>query len=483
MFERPGIRNNMGAGQQEQSFLSMSKSAGNCTRYNKVRGIIMAIIMRKSGQKRDGGDKKKALYTWSGCGLVIILTLVTVLPNMASEPKPDYSSFSSSKMQDLADLPFGSDSEEDEFLRNNPEYKQLSNIDLLNSLFSPEERQERQIRDEEDGIPLPPDPEYEEIFSQKRKVEKAKEIVKERGEKKTRAREQFVKEKQIQQEREKQKAIVREEQKRIKREQEKAKIQQTNPLPPIAKYTPPAKNSNPRQQVRSSQEPPKSKPITFSGSNMVGGTGGGTSVTSSIWRYEGKNINTGTANNTPLTGKDIDYAMKHGRNVGLDTALLSSAKGAKAGDAEGAATGAIDAFQKEATAVDLDKAKQEVGIDEEGDIPDGVDMGIQDELKRAINDEAEKNDNNNDDDKKNNNGNGTNENCMKRDGSPDWQCWLMKAANTALEQGLGALTNCITGGCGGDGWQILSDKNGPIMQDGKYVMYKGNQMKLVELKP
>ena len=442
----------------------------------------MTIIMRKSGQKRDGGDKKKALYTWSGCGLVIILTLVTVLPNMGAEPKPDYSSFASSKMQDLADLPFGTDSEEDEFLRNNPEYKQLSNIDLLNSLFSPEERKERQISDEENGTPPPPDPEYKEIFSQKRKVEKAKEIIKERGEKKAKAREQFIKDKKVQQVREQQKAIKREEQKRIKREQEQAKVQQSAPLPQVAKYTPPSKDNT--RQVRPSKDNPQSKPTTFAGGTMVGGTGGGSSVTGSIWRYEGKNINTDTANNNKLTGKDIDYAMKHGRNVGLDSALISSAKGANAGDAESAATGAIDAFQKEAAAIDLDKAKQEVGIDEEGDIPDGVDMGIQDELNRAINDEIDDNENNkDDDDKNNNNGNGTNENCMKRDGSPDWNCWLMKGLNGLLETGLNALSSCITGGCGGGDWKLATNSNGPITNDnGEYLMYNGKSMKWVNPK-
>ena len=418
----------------------------------------MTIIMRKSGQKRDSGDKRKALYTWSGCGLVIILTLVTVLPNIGAEPKPDYSSFASTRMQDLADLPFGTDAEEDEFLRDNPEYKQLSNMDLLNSLFSPEERKERQIRDEEDGTPPPPDPEYKEIFKQKRKVEKAKEIIKERSEKKAKAREQFIKDKQVQQAKEQKKAVERAQQKAIREQQrtntrqpvntQQVNVPQQKGVPQMARV--PQTNDTSRQP-RSTKE--QSKPTTFNTGSMVGGTGGGTSVTGNIWRYEGKNINTGNgAPSNSLTGKDIDFAMQKGRAVGLDAALIGSAKGANAGDAEGAAAGAIDAFQKEATASDLDKAKQEVGIDDSDDVPEGVNMGIQDELKRAINDEAEKNENNNnDDDKNNDNGKGTNENCMKRDGSPDWQCWGMKALNSIFDTLLSSVSSCITGGCKGSG--------------------------------
>ena len=47
----------------------------------------MAIIMRSSGQKRDQGDKRKQLYTWVGCGLVGVLTLIGVLPNAGREPQ------------------------------------------------------------------------------------------------------------------------------------------------------------------------------------------------------------------------------------------------------------------------------------------------------------------------------------------------------------------------------------------------------------
>ena len=432
--------------------------------------------MRKSGQKRDSGDKKKALYTWSGCGLVVILTLVTVLPNMGAGAQPDYSSFSSSKMQDLADLPFGTDAEAADFLRNNPEYKEVSNLDLLNSLFSSADRKERQMKDKEEGNPPPPDPEYKEIFQQRHKAEKAKEIVKERNAKRIMAKQEFAKAKEIQQVKEQRKALERE-QKRVEREQQKRKVnaQQQKNVQNLAKVT----QKNDSRQVRASKDQPgQSKPATLGGGSKAGGSGASSAVTGSIWGYEGKNINTGNATTNPLTSKDIDLAMDKGRAVGLDAALLSSAKGANAGDAEGAASGAIDAFQREVTAEDLDKAKQQVGIDEEEELPDGVDMGIQDELDRAINDEAEKNNNDNGDDDDDDGGDGdsTNTNCIKRDGSPDWSCWGMNALTTLFNELVSGVSGCITGGCGGNDWKMATNKDGPIMKDGAVLFYdsRGN---------
>lgn len=494
----------------------------------------MTIIMRKSGQKRDGGDGRKALYTWSGCGLVIILTLVTVLPNIGAEPQPDYSNFSSSRMQDLAALPFGTDAEEADFLRDNPEYKQLSNMDLLGSLFSSEDRKERQIKDQEEGTPPPPDPEYKEIFNQKYKIEKAKEVVQEREEKKVRAKEQFAKAKEELQVKEQMKAVERE-QKKKEKAQERAKEKEQQKMDPQQKsnvsqkmyaqqknvqqqgVTPQQRSSfqqssfqqqrsfqqqqqqQQRQQqqvakgkqnikapqqnesgrsIRSTKEQNQTRPASLSGGSMAGSSGGGGSATvGSIWRYEGTSskavngVGSGSMNNG-LTNKDIAFAMEKGRSAGLDAALLSSAKGANAGDAEGAAAGAIDAFQKEVTADDLAKAKQEVGIDEEEALPEGVDMGIQDELNRAINDELDKNDNNNNDNDNNNNnggGDGTNANCIKRDGSPDWTCWGMNALNTVLNELLSGVSGCITGGCKGGG--LTKEAKKAITEKGGFEYY------------
>ena len=157
----------------------------------------MAIIMRSSGQKRDQGDKRKQLYTWVGCGLVGVLTLIGVLPNAGREPQaPDYSKFSSSRMQDLAALPFGSDAEAGSFLRENPEYSEVSNADLLGSLFSSEDRQERQAQDKAEGVPPPPDPEYKDIAMQKAKAEENELIKEARKQREVREKDRYNKERE-----------------------------------------------------------------------------------------------------------------------------------------------------------------------------------------------------------------------------------------------------------------------------------------------
>lgn len=366
----------------------------------------MSIIMRGSGQKRDSGDKRKQLYTWSGCGLVIILTLVAVVPHMGSDPQPDYSKFSSSRMQDLAALPFGTDAEASDFLRGNPEYKDVSNADLLGSLFSAEDRKARQVKDKEAGTPPPPDPEYKAIFDEKQKVEKARQVMQERVEKKEKAKTQYAKDKAAQQ----------------------------------------AKADKKRQ---SRQVQNQTRPATLAGGSRVGGSGGGGSATvGSIWRYEGKDLksNQGMPASHATTAKDLAFARDKGRGVGLDTAAIESAKGANAEDAETAAAGAIDAFQKEVSAEDLEKDKEELGLEE---LPEGVDPDLQDDINRAINDDLDNNNNNNNDDNKNNNNNddGYNDNCMNKKGKVSTECLKAKLKSEFLSALISNSFSCLTSGC------------------------------------
>lgn len=317
----------------------------------------MAIIMRSSGQTRDQGEKRKQLYTWVGCGLVIVLTLISVVPNMGGEKKPDYSQFSSSKMQDLAALPFGTDAEASSFLRDNAEYKAISNADLLGSLFSSEEREERKAKDKAEGVPPPPDPEYREIAKQKAKEEEIRMINKDRIERRSKDRQIF--------------------------QQEKERVQQKE----REKVSKIAKNKNAKQQVRNQNNLTSPKTLSTGGRSSV--SGGSTGVTGSIWRYEGKDVkgaNTAIANHV-ATAQDVAFAKERGRSVGLDVAAIESMKGANAESADAAAAGAIDAFQGEVKPEDLEKDEQELGLEE---LPQGLNEDLQDDLKRSIGDDINK---------------------------------------------------------------------------------------------
>ena len=389
----------------------------------------MSIIMRGSGQKRDSGDKRKQLYTWSGCGLVIILTLVAVVPHMGSEPQPDYSKFSSSRMQDLAALPFGTDAEASDFLRGNPEYKDVSNADLLGSLFSAEDRKARQVKDKEAGTPPPPDPEYKAIFDEKQKVEKARQVMQERVEKKEKAKTQYAKDKAAQQ-----------------------------------------AKADKKRQSRQAQN--QTRPATLAGGSRVGGSGGGGSATvGSIWRYEGKDLksNQGMPASHATTAKDLAFARDKGRGVGLDTAAIESAKGANAEDAETAAAGAIDAFQKEVSAEDLEKDKEELGLEE---LPEGVDPDLQDDINRAINDDLNNNDNDNDDNNNNNNNDdGYNDNCMNKKGKVSTECLKAKLKSEFLSALISNAFSCLTSGC----WNNWAKKKDGAIGSGDYFLdNKGN---------
>ena len=400
----------------------------------------MAIIMRSNGQKRDQGDKRKQLYTWVGCGMVIVLTLISVVSNMGSESKaPDYSKFSSSRMQDLAALPFGSDAEASNFLRGNPEYSEVSNADLLGSLFSSEDRKERHEKDISEGIPPAPDPEYREILKQKERDEEAKIIEEARIQRRSRDKEIYNQEKE----------------RVLKKEKEK-----------VSRIT-----KNQDQKVRSQNN--TTKPGTLE-SNRFSNSGGSasTGVTGSIWRYEGKDIKGGGVSsdiaNHVANSQDIAFAKKYGRNVGLDVAAIESIKGANAESAEGAAAGAIDAFQGGVDAEGLEKDEQELGLDEE--LPT-IDPSLQDDIGRSINDEIKNEQNSK------NNSSGTakgkeysiNENCMDTNGHFVRSCFWSNFWSNLGKAGI----DCVTSGCWTNWFKDSNSVSGDYaFHDGK-LFYKG----------
>ncbi|MCR5504429.1 MAG: hypothetical protein K6E94_02510 [Elusimicrobiaceae bacterium] len=350
----------------------------------------MSLIIRN--KKKDDGDKRKQLYTWVGCGLVMVLTLVAVVPNLGSDNKPDYSKFSNSRMADLAALPFGTDAEAGNFLRNNPEYQDASNADLLGSLFSSDDRKARQAADKEKGTPPPPDPEYKAIADQNKLVEKHKKVAEKRVEKRKKANKEYAD----------------------------------------------AKKKVNARQARGGKTLQAGK----------GGSGGGASsgVTGSIWSYQGKNINgSGMPSAHTATAQDYASAKKYGRNVGVYQAGIESAKGANAKDGDTAAAGAMDAFQKGLTGEELAKDAEEAGLDE---LPEGVSADLRDELAHDLSDDVDDYNDNGDDDgnKDNNNEYSINENCIDNKGNPVWKCFGMKALNEALSMGFGYITWGIQGG-------------------------------------
>ncbi len=350
----------------------------------------MALIMRN--KKKDDGDKRKQLYTWVGCGLVMVLTLVAVVPNLGSDNKPDYSKFSNSRMADLAALPFGTDAEAGNFLRNNPEYQDASNADLLGSLFSSDDRKARQAADKEKGTPPPPDPEYKAIADQNKLVEKHKKVAEKRVEKRKKANKEYADAK---------------------------------------------KKVNARQAT--------------GGKTLQAGKGGGVSgassgVTGSIWSYQGKNINgSGMPSAHTATAQDYASAKKYGRNVGVYQAGIESAKGANAKDGDAAAAGAMDAFQKGLTGEELAKDAEEAGLDE---LPEGVSADLRDELAHDLSDDVDDyNDNGDDDNGKDPKDYTIGDNCLDSNGEVVWKCMMMKG----IEAGINIVSSYLSWGLQG-GW-------------------------------
>jgi len=384
----------------------------------------MTIIMRKSGQKRDGGDdKKKQLYTWSGCGLVVILTLVMVLPNVGKQQQPDYSKFSSSRMQDLAALPFGTDDEAADFLRGNPEYKDVSNTDLLGSLFSAEDRKARHEQDELNGAPPPPDPEYREIYEEKLKEEKAKEIVQERSERRTREVEQYNKAK-----------ADRAEKVKKKKEERLASARKS-------------KEQNPTK-VGSLQRGPSSS----------GGGSASTSVVGSIWASSDKKTNStpGTApSKHDLTAKDLAFAKDKGKGMGFYQAAVESQKAAKADTAEGRLGGMMDAFSGNVDAKDLEKDKDELGLKEDEDITDLIDTAEKDDLTNAISDDVNEQTSNAEEDALNNSEYSIDANCIDSNGKWVSACFWSNLGTQLITSTVNGLVNCVTSGC----WNNWGNKN------------------------
>ena len=336
---------------------------------------------------------------------------------MGSEPKaPDYSKFSSSRMHDLAAMPFGTDAETGMFLRDNPEYEGVSNEDLLGSLFSAEDKKERQEQDKAEGVPPPPDPEYRAIAKQKELDEKNKQIQENRIQRQKKDKEDYDKRKKEVAKREKDRN-----EKIVKKKNEKKNQQQV-------------RNQNGKTSFGS-----------LSGNSNHSVSGGNSSVTGSIWRADSKDIKNNN-NSMPAshatTAQDFAFAKNMGRGD-LYTAAVESTKGAKSGSAEGAAEGAIDAFQKDVTADKLEEDKNELGLEE---LPSGVNPELQNDIERAINDEATQQAKSNRDSSNTAPGKEytINENCMDSNGNFVRSCFWSKFWFKLADWGFQTATTLVT---------------------------------------
>lgn len=129
----------------------------------------MALII-KSGKTDKNKDKKQA-YTWAACILVAVFLLSIVLPLLGSG-KGGSSDDYKDRAFDLASLPFTNDAAESALLTSD-KYQDVAKKDLISTLFSKKEKEERQASDAKKGTP-PPDAEYQEVADKKARVEERK---------------------------------------------------------------------------------------------------------------------------------------------------------------------------------------------------------------------------------------------------------------------------------------------------------------------
>lgn len=133
----------------------------------------MAVVLKSN----NGGGKKSPVSAWLGYGAVAVFGLAiiaTAFMGGGKAPDPMDSAYSYSDFKDLADMPFSNDEAEAELL-SSVRYGDIAKNDLINALFSEEDKEARQAEDALNGAPEPPDAEYAEAAKAKEKVRTAKE--------------------------------------------------------------------------------------------------------------------------------------------------------------------------------------------------------------------------------------------------------------------------------------------------------------------
>lgn len=133
----------------------------------------MAVVLKSN----NGGGKKSPVSAWLGYGAVAVFGLAVVATAFmggGKTPDPMDSAYSYSDFKDLADMPFSNEEAEAELL-SSVRYGDIAKNDLINALFSEEDKEARKADDALNGVPEPPDAEYAEAAKAKAKVRTAKE--------------------------------------------------------------------------------------------------------------------------------------------------------------------------------------------------------------------------------------------------------------------------------------------------------------------
>ncbi len=126
----------------------------------------MAIIT--GNKKSKAAQDKRQAYTWAACIMVAVFVIAIAAPLLSSGSKSeeDYRA----RAYDLAQLPFNNDAAEEALLAQ-AQYSDIPKNDLINSIYSKEDKAERQATDAVEGVPAPPDDEYKAAAVQRERKE------------------------------------------------------------------------------------------------------------------------------------------------------------------------------------------------------------------------------------------------------------------------------------------------------------------------
>ena len=133
----------------------------------------MAVVLQGSN---GGGNKKGPVSSLIAYGVVGVFGIAVICMTLFGGPKADPldKDYSYNKYNDLADMAFSDDAAEAELLASG-KYNDIAKNDLINALFSKEDKENRIQEYKVNGAPPPPDAEYAEAAQKKAEVKQAKE--------------------------------------------------------------------------------------------------------------------------------------------------------------------------------------------------------------------------------------------------------------------------------------------------------------------
>lgn len=235
---------------------------------------------------KTGENKKqtnKQAYTWAACILVSVFLVSAAVPFLGAKKEKSGEDYKE-RAYDLAQLPFSNDEAANALLFTD-KYQDIGKKDLIGTLFSKEDKVKRQQEDKVSGVPAAPDEEYKEAEIQKENIARRRAAAEQR-----------------------------------------------------------------RAQASAPNVPTSTGSLRAGG--MVSSGSGSSGVTANIWRSDDKDRESGSSGRGgSASGMDGNKAqllasIKSGRGTGFVDATLQSGAAAKNKNAEGAAAGAINAFQK-----------------------------------------------------------------------------------------------------------------------------------------